>query len=79
VAIGPGLFKIPLPPLHAPRASLGWLDRNGYENWSAAQVQSSILNEHCLNRWTMPRSQANWSPSSVSTGRAPRQKNLPNC
>ena len=46
VAIGPGLFKIAFPPLHAPRATLGWLDRTGYENWSAAQHSISYhLNE----------------------------------
>lgn len=37
IAIGPGLFKIPYPPRQAPRAALGWLDRSGYESWSAAQ------------------------------------------
>lgn len=37
IAIGPGLFKVPLPPPIAPRATLGWMDYSAYENWSAAR------------------------------------------
>ena len=36
VAIGPGLFKMAFPAQQAPRAALGWMDRNGYESWSEA-------------------------------------------
>lgn len=37
IAISPGLFKMALPPRRAPRETLGWMDRSGYESWSAAQ------------------------------------------
>jgi sugar phosphate isomerase/epimerase len=37
IAIGPGLFKMPYPPAAAPRSSLGWMDRAGYEAWDDAR------------------------------------------
>lgn len=37
VAIGPGLFKGAWPALQAPRSSLGWMDRAGYDGWAEAQ------------------------------------------
>jgi sugar phosphate isomerase/epimerase len=37
VAIGPGLFKMAFPARQAPHATLGWMDRNGYESWSEAR------------------------------------------
>jgi sugar phosphate isomerase/epimerase len=37
VAVSPGLFKFPLPSASPPRASLGWMDRAGFEAWDAAR------------------------------------------
>ncbi len=37
IAIGPGIFKIPLPATRPPRASLGWLDRAFFETWAESQ------------------------------------------
>jgi sugar phosphate isomerase/epimerase len=37
VALSPGLFKIPYPPLERSRPSLAWMDRAGYEAWDASQ------------------------------------------
>src|SRR5512141_1676850 len=37
IALGPGLFKGVWPPAQAPRASLGWMDRAGYDAWAEAQ------------------------------------------
>jgi sugar phosphate isomerase/epimerase len=46
VAIAPGLFKIPFPPAQAPRATLGWLDRDGYDRWANANQWLHVhLNE----------------------------------
>jgi sugar phosphate isomerase/epimerase len=36
IAIGPGLFKMAFPAPRAPRETLGWMDRSGYESWSDA-------------------------------------------
>ena len=43
IAIGPGIFKIAYPPIRAPRATLGWLDRDIYERWSEAH---NLVNFH---------------------------------
>lgn len=46
VAVGPGLFKFASPPLQAPRAALGWMDRAWYESWAETKrVASHHLNE----------------------------------
>lgn len=46
VALSPGLFKVAYPTEHAPRTSLGWMDRPGYEAWAEAkQVVFHHLNE----------------------------------
>jgi sugar phosphate isomerase/epimerase len=37
VALSPGLFKFPYPSLERARASLAWMDREGYENWATAR------------------------------------------
>jgi sugar phosphate isomerase/epimerase len=37
VALSPGLFKFPYPSRERVRASLAWMDREGYESWAAAQ------------------------------------------
>jgi sugar phosphate isomerase/epimerase len=37
VAIGPGLFKIPYPPVRVPHQYLSWMDRANYEQWSEMQ------------------------------------------
>jgi sugar phosphate isomerase/epimerase len=37
VALSPGLFKFPYPPPERTRASLAWMDRAGYDDWSAAR------------------------------------------
>lgn len=34
VAISPGLFKIPYPPLHPPSVTLAWMGQNMYETWA---------------------------------------------
>ena len=33
IAIGPGLFKLPLPPVKPPHYSLSWMGSAGYETW----------------------------------------------
>lgn len=46
IAIGPGLFKMAFPAQRAPRETLGWMDRSGYESWSGAvQAVQYHLNE----------------------------------
>ena len=37
VALSPGLFKFPYPSRERVRASLAWMDREGYESWAAAR------------------------------------------
>jgi sugar phosphate isomerase/epimerase len=37
VAVSPGLFKIPCPPEHVPRASLTWMERAGFESRERAK------------------------------------------
>lgn len=37
IALAPGLFKIAFPPARPPLATLGWMERAGYEAWSKAQ------------------------------------------
>ena len=37
IALAPGLFKVTFPPPQPPLATLGWMERAGYELWSEAQ------------------------------------------
>jgi len=37
IALSPGLFKVAYPIEHAPRTSLGWMDRPGYEAWEESK------------------------------------------
>lgn len=46
IALAPGLFKIAFPPPRPPLATLGWMERPGYEAWGEAQhALSHHLNE----------------------------------
>ena len=42
IAIGPGLFKMPLPPAAAPRFSLSWMASSAYKTW--AEERDAVQN-----------------------------------
>jgi sugar phosphate isomerase/epimerase len=45
IAVSPGIFKTPFPAKTAPRASLSWLEKAGYDQW----MQTKRLVDHHLN------------------------------